>query len=195
MGTFNGTGGTVNVSGTLDNTASTLALTAATGSLNLGGTIENGTVTGSGGAQLIPQGGTLDGVTLGADVTVGSNASLYVEDGLTLDNANVTLATPNYYSSQYLYFVGTQTLGGTGQIVFGGEGSNNTVYAQGGGIKATAATLTIGPNITVQGTEGGTIGGYYPQDSIINQGYDRRRHPGPDRHGRIGCNLDQQRNV
>ena len=35
---------------------------------------------------------------------------------------------------------------------------------------ATAAELTIGPGITVQGTEGGTITGHYSQDSIVNQG-------------------------
>ena len=167
-GTFNATGGTVNITGTLNNTASTLALTAATGSLNFSGTINNGTVTGSGGAQLISAGGTLEGVTLGANVTVPNNTSLYVINGLTLANANVTLASTANYS--YVYFQGTQTLGGTGQIVFGGSYPYDDVYAEGGNTTATAATLTIGPNITVQGTEGGTITGQYSQDGIVNQG-------------------------
>ena len=169
MGTFNGTGGTVNVTGALDNTGSTLVLTAATGSLSFSGTIKNGTVIGSGDAQLIPLGGTLDGVTLGVDLTLSGSSSLFVKDGLTLNNANVMFNNSGYYNS--VFFQGTQTLGGTGQIIFGGGTyPGNIIYAQGGDTVATAATLTIGPNITVQGTDGGTITGQFPQDSIINQG-------------------------
>src|SRR4029078_12151656 len=47
------TGGTIDVTGTLNNTGTVLALAANTGSFNLrGGTLRGGTVTTSGGAQL-----------------------------------------------------------------------------------------------------------------------------------------------
>ena len=59
LGTFNRTGGAVNVTGTLDNTNATLTLDTTTGSWNLaggtikGGVIQNETTTGSGAPQLI----------------------------------------------------------------------------------------------------------------------------------------------
>ena len=53
-GTFSRSGGTVNLTGTLDNTGTTLALDATTGSWNLvGGTLKNGTLSESGGAELV----------------------------------------------------------------------------------------------------------------------------------------------
>ena len=168
LGTFNRTGGTVNLSGTLTNTGTTLNLDATTGSLNLsGGTISGGTITANT-AQLTVSSGTLNGVTLGTNVAVGNGVSLSVTNGLTLNNANVTLESTN--SNTSVNFQGTQTLAGTGQIVFGGSSSANRVYAQGGGSMATAATLTIAPNVSVQGPEGGTVSGYYSQDGIVNQG-------------------------
>ena len=54
----------MNLTGTLNNTGTTLAFTAATGSWNLvGGTITGGTVTETGGAELTftNSGGTLAG--------------------------------------------------------------------------------------------------------------------------------------
>ncbi len=71
LGTFNRTAGTVNLTGTLDNTGTTLALNATTGSWNLvGGTLKNGTLSETGGAKLVgtASGGTLDGVTLNGDL-------------------------------------------------------------------------------------------------------------------------------
>ena len=169
LGTINRTGGTVNLTGTLTNTANTLNLDTTTGSLNLsgGGTITNGTITANV-SQLTVSSGTLNGVTLATNATVANGGSLDAKGGLTLNNANVTLNSTSTYT--YLYFQGTQTLTGTGQIVFGGGYPYNDVYSEGGNTVATAATLTIGPNITVQGTEGGTITGYYSQDSVVNQG-------------------------
>ena len=96
--------------------------------------------------------GTLDGVTLNGDINVGNSSTVDIKDGLTLSNSNVTLG-----NSSSMYFQGTQTLGGTGQIVFGGGSSTGQVYAQGGNSVATAATLTIGPNVTVNGGGGGQI--------------------------------------
>src|SRR5207237_4876350 len=75
LGTLTRSGGTVNLTGALDNTSATLAFTATTGSWNmLGGTLKNGTLTEAGGARLIftNSGGTLDGVTASNDLDLAS---------------------------------------------------------------------------------------------------------------------------
>ena len=86
----------MNLIGTLDNTGTTLALDATTGSWNLlGGTINGGTLSESGGSELVftSSGGTLDGVTADSDLDLASNndAYAYVKNGLTLNNATVLL--------------------------------------------------------------------------------------------------------
>src|SRR6516165_2114412 len=71
LGTFNRSGGTVNLTGTLDNTGTTLAFTATTGSWNLvNGTLLGGTVTEADGAELTftSSGGMLNGVTFNNDL-------------------------------------------------------------------------------------------------------------------------------
>jgi RHS repeat-associated protein len=156
LGTFNSNGGTVNITGTLPNGGSTLALTAATGSLTVGGTIQGGTVNASGSAELIPANGTLDGVTLNGplDLTAG-NTYAVVNNGLTL-NGTAMLG----YQAR-IYFNGTQTLGGTGTVIF-----NNAAY-QGLIASANNMTLTIGAGITIRGgnnqganTYSGSVIGY-----------------------------------
>ncbi len=166
-------GGTVNLTGTLNNAGSTLTLSQ---SWNLsGGTINGGTVAASGVAELVSSGGTLNGVTLAANLAVSYETSLNVENGLTLNGATVTLlgGYNNYpWGVTYatLVFEGTQTLGGTGQVVFAGN-SYNMVYAQGGNSVSTAAVLTIGSGVTVHcGGGGGALQAYYNQDSIVNLG-------------------------
>ena len=110
VGTFHRSGGTVSIVGTLDNTGTTLALDAATGSWSLsGGTIKGGTVTATGGAALLLPGGILDGVTL-ATALFQNTGRLDVKHGLTLSNATLT-------ATGSIYFQGTQTLGGTGQVL------------------------------------------------------------------------------
>ena len=91
LGTFNRTGGMVNLVGTLDNTGTTLALNATTGSWNLsGGILENGSYTAAGGAELVgtSSGGTLNNVAVGGNLDFASNydARAFVENGLTLSN-------------------------------------------------------------------------------------------------------------
>jgi len=98
LGTFNHVGGTVTLDGTLVNTGSTLTLNATTGSWLLNaGTIRGGTVTTSGGAQLIlPVGdnGTLDGVTLDTSLTISNNYTLYVTtNGVVLNSTTITLTS------------------------------------------------------------------------------------------------------
>jgi len=173
LGTISNGGGTLNLTGVLNNTGATLALSdTTTGALNLdGGTITGGTVTSSGSASLVVplnDFATLYGVTLGTPLTVQDGAYVTVENGLTLNNATMTMAASN--SGAVVYFQGSQTLGGDGQVFFGGNGGYNLLYAQGDGTPTGAATLTIGPQITVDGSESGTIAGYYTFDNINIEG-------------------------
>src|ERR1017187_5894757 len=177
LGTVQNSNGVVNLLGTLDNTGSTLTLTPATGSLQLNGAkIRGGTVNGSGGAGLVVVGNsTLDGVTLNANAVVQagnacSSVTLTVTNGLTL-NGTLTLQrtanNSNTDGSGYLSFMGGQTLGGTGQVVFGDTGG--ALYGCHGALylQSTSGTLTIGPGITIHGQRGYVGNASLP---LINQG-------------------------
>jgi hypothetical protein len=161
LGTFTRSGGTVNLTGTLDDTGTSLALDTTTGSWQLnGGTIRNGAVTATAGSALIiPVGSsaTLAGVVLSTDVVVQNLATLTIVNGLTL-NAVLTLASAPNPST--LVFHGTQTLAGNGQVLFGGNNVYNYAYAD-------AGTLTIGPNVIVHGASGTLGNSSLP---LINQG-------------------------
>jgi RHS repeat-associated protein len=173
IGTYTRSGGTINLAGALDNTSSTLALTATTGSWNLagGGDIKNGTVTATGGASLAVTGAsTLDGVTLATDVAVTSS-TLTVLDGLTLSNANLSISGGSGFNSQVI-FSGNQTLGGTGQVLFGGTQNGDFLYIQ--SVSNLQATLTVGAKITIHGGGPGNavIQGFTNngKEFLINQG-------------------------
>ena len=161
--------------GTLNNTGQTLTLNGAGLVLLRGGLITGGVIAGAAGAILrVPDGfnGTLDGVTLGMDVAVDSSASLTVKNGLTMNNAKVTLnSTFNQFAvfPAYIYFDGTQTITGTGEIVFGGN-AQGRFYARGDGTQVGAAVLTIGTQIIVRGVQSGIIEALSSFDRVINQG-------------------------
>ena len=127
LGDLRGSGGRVELDGTLDDTGDALELDGVTGSLVLdSGTILGGTVApGADGAKVIYQGlsGRLDGVIMDADMIVSEVANTYViiQNGLTL-NGTAYLGWTGYYGR--LNFIGTQTLGGTGEVVFSDNGSN-----------------------------------------------------------------------
>lgn len=149
LGTLKNIGGTNFLNGTLVNTNTTFTLTATTGSLLLnGGTIQGGTVAASGGAQLLILGnggysGTLNGVTLNANLTVPDYAYLYVVNNLT-NNAVITVASDGSYSQ--IYFLGTETVSGSGQFLLAGTNPNaNHLRADNGG------TITFGSGITIHG--------------------------------------------
>ena len=106
-----------------------------------GGTILNSTITASGGAQLIGTSGTLDGVTLNGNLAVSNNSSVAVQNGLTLaGGATVTLGS---IGNNTLLSIkpGTQTIGGTGQIVMSGSASTNYINL---GENTGPTTLTLG---------------------------------------------------
>jgi RHS repeat-associated protein len=158
--TYSYTGGTVNLTGILDNTNSTLTLGSNTGVWTLNGTILGGTIAGDSGTWLKLYYGTLDGVVLNVDTTVSAAVSPTVKNGLTL---NSTLSVP-YDSASHLYFTGSQNLTGTGEIVVGW---NAAVYVSGTS-STSPATLTVGAGISIHGE--GLITGGYTGDSLVNGG-------------------------
>lgn len=186
LGTFNRNGGTVNLTGILDNTNSTMALNAATGSWNLeGGTLKGGVLNESDGARLVVMGfgcdgrpNTLDGVTVNGDLDLSQysyGASLTVKNGLVL-NGNAYLGDANGTTYGEMNFgeyghTGSQTLSGTANVVFGGRlpSVSYDVHANGLYNRAQGGTLTLGSEVTIHGKNGEIL--YYGSDSsLVNQG-------------------------
>ena len=174
LGTVDSTSRGVYLSGTLNNTNSTLTLNPAMGWVLSGGTVQGGAITMVGGGSFIVQSGTLDGVTVNGVLDVGNSyngAELAVSDGLVL-NGTALVGNPtngNYYGS--IEFVGNQALEGNGTVVFG---SDPIPSADALWLAESGTTLVIGPGITVRG-QNGTLGysGSYngPQNvSVVNQG-------------------------
>ncbi len=159
LGTLTTTGATVNIVGTLTNTGSTLTLSNTSGTWRLlGGTIDGGTVATTGTSALFAttSGGTLaNGVTLNGtlDVTSANSTHVAVTGGLTLGNGAVLQVGSNAGVFGYVSFNGgTQTLGGSGSVLFGSSTANTLWTGQ-----STGTKLTIGPNVLVHG-QGGVIG-------------------------------------
>ena len=172
LGTFTRAGGagTVNLTGIFTN-AGTFTFDDDVGVVRFSGStgeIIGGTLLQSGAGDLqVPGGqtGRLDGVTLGLDLDVATNGNLILENGLTFSGgAAVTLENTSAIQFADLVVVGTQTLGGTGEVRFGGTNNRNRIFQSG------TTTWTVGPNVTIGGTsstEGGTIGSF---EQINNQG-------------------------
>ena len=168
---FGGTG-TLELTGTLDNVGTTLDLNSTGLSWYLdGGTISGGTIDVTNGATLVgtTSGGTLSGVTLDGTLDLATNfgAGVGITDGLTL-GGTIDLGSADGSTEDAIYFVGAQTLSGTGSIVLGGALGNMINTASSGG---TSGTLTIGPGITINGSSGSI--GYDPNGTetpLINQG-------------------------
>jgi len=179
---FNRNGGTVNLTGTLDNRSDTLELNATTGSLTLkGGTISGGTLNTADGAELTVtshDNNLLDGVTVNGDLYLStSSAQVKIEGGTTFANAHLS----GNYSE--IGFAPGQTL--TGNILLEGTDSNYRYVSMNG----TSGTLTIGPagsiktaagfggigyvGVNAYGTYGGTM-------TLVNQGLISAEASGPD---------------
>ena len=164
LGTINGAPDTVNITGTLTNDG-TLALTDTTGSWVLaGGTINGGTITTSGNAELIgqSQNSVLNGVTLAGTLelmTAGVTLGPTVTGGLTLQQGLIKIP------DAALIFAGSQTLAGTGEVDFTTLDRTGALYAKPGN------TLTIAAGITVHGGTG-FLGGddFGPGGTIDNEG-------------------------
>ena len=160
VGNITGTGTTV-IDGTLDNTGQVIDLSLlAPGSLELAtpGRVIGGTVQGSSLTVQPFQTFTLEGVTLGSDVTVERGGNLDVEGGLTLAGAVITLAGDN--NASRLRFEGpvaqVSMFDGTGEVRFGGTTTASTVREV--LVSSSQHGLTVGPNITIgSSTAGGRI--------------------------------------
>ena len=154
------------------NSGNTLALTGP-GTFTSSGTIQGGTISVAVGT-LLSESGTLDGATVDGNWEVVSDNAVSVLDGLTI---NGTLTLGDSSTVGYLNFSGSQTLGGTGAVVFGSTTYRTYYYGYTyyNGLFVTTAgdTLTIGPSVTVSGSKAyigyasyeGSAGG-----NVINQG-------------------------
>ena len=177
LGTLNRTNGTVNLTGTLNNTNTTLTLNALTGSWVLnGGTVQGGTIAPTNGASFTVSGGTLNGVTVNGNWDVGASvngASLTVLDGLT-NNGTLQVGNPTNQWYGVVSFSGTQTLSGSGTVVFGNEYANYNCAENALRLTTGGTTLTIGSGITVRGQYGqigySTCIGGPANVSVVNQG-------------------------
>lgn len=144
VGSMTRDGGTVVLSGVLNNQGSTLALDAQTGSWQLSGTVSGGLVTGAGGASLVAIGGLLTGVELACDVLITNGQNLRIGGNLVL-NASITVNSTGTLT--YLNFVsGTQQVDGGGQIVLAGH--SNAVLRIG---SQSSSTVTVSQGISIRG--------------------------------------------
>ena len=137
-----GTAGTVNLSGTLTNTGTTLTLDTLNngfGTWNLGGgTLSGGTLVTTNSAVLqcvLPNTGTLNAVTIAANSDFIANfGHVTVTGGLTV-NGRVTVSGDG---NRGLYFTGTQTVDGTGEIKLAGDNLQ---------LNQEGMTLTVGAEL------------------------------------------------
>ncbi len=136
---FELTGGTLDVAGVVEG-GTVLQLK--------GGTLANATVDGATNV-LVSSSGSLRSVTINSVLNlayVASAVSIY--EGLTL-NGVAYLGTPSSSGALGdLVFDGTQTLDGTGTVVFGGAPGNDIR------VVSSNTTLTIAPGITIKGKYG-----------------------------------------
>jgi hypothetical protein len=155
--------------GVLSNTGSTLYVDGAAGPIILyGGTVVGGSVASSLSTNqwLINQ-GTLDGVTLASDVNLSDYATVAVKNGLTLNSAHFLL----HGQSSTFQLVGTQTLGGTGEIVFDTAPLLRTSPPNQFPVisPSSGSTLSIATGVTIRtGAGPGQIGS--TNATIINNG-------------------------
>ncbi|HZZ42211.1 MAG TPA: dockerin type I repeat-containing protein [Tepidisphaeraceae bacterium] len=181
IGTLNASSATVQLNGLLNNTGSNLVLSPDFfGSLTVTsfGEISGGTVTTTGGSQLIigdlssytgnPRIPVLSGVTLAGDAVITGPApyGISIDYGLHLNNSTLRFTGSN----SLLVNLGQNAnpvVDGTGQIIFDGGGS----YTLAPGL---TAGMTFGPGISISTASGGGIvgGGTLPlliQGSVLAQ--------------------------
>ncbi|MCX5659959.1 MAG: hypothetical protein NTW19_09595 [Planctomycetota bacterium] len=172
-GHFTRTGGTVNVSGALNNAGKTIALNAALGSWNLVGvTITGGTINASAGSMLVATAtdATFDGLTLNGDLDIAANhqAAVDIKNTVTV-NGKISVGNLAGTTRGILEFGGAALTGGTlagnAEVLFGGHASNLIINYN----NTAPATATLGPNVVVHG-KNGQINNNYAGGNIVNQG-------------------------
>jgi hypothetical protein len=174
----------VSLTGTFDNTGTTLIVDPGNSIVGLsnGGTIKNGTVSANDPSKSLSiVGGTLDGVTLavGARQTGQSGLPVKVRNGLTLvGGTSYSLAMSGQLpfggfgglpEVASLLFNGTQTLSGSGELVFDVSTSLTLNKPPAIVLPTSGSTLTFGPGITLRtGAGGGELG--IVGATIVNDG-------------------------
>ena len=150
---FTLSGGTLTVSTTVKDT-STFSLA--------GGTLASANFLA--GTTITVSGGGLDGVTLDGnlDMTHGNGSRLNVTNGLVL-NGTASVGAANGSTWGGIYFYGTQTVGGTGDILLGGLGLNLLA------IQTSGTTVTFGSGLTVHGKVGELLA-QYADSAFVNDG-------------------------
>ena len=179
LGTLTHTAGTVNITGTLDNTGATLNLGTGTGpgtlTLASGGTIKNGTIVAATGIGVTGSGGTLDGVTYQGILDLSpTSASVFIKDGFTGGSGGATINLTGASSS--LYSVGTETLDNA-TINFGNSGNYSYLRNYD---TSSSQVLTLGANLIIDHV------GTYAQ---LDDSYDSRAGSGIVNDGTINANL------
>jgi len=130
------------------------------------GTVRNATMGSADGSELlVTRNTTLDNVVLDANLRFSSGAelTLTVRNGLVLNGILTIASTSTSGRALTVAFAGTQTLSGTGTVVFGTTAKNR--------IRASSSSdvLTIGPGISIRADSGrGTVG--ISSADLVNQG-------------------------
>lgn len=144
------TGAILNLTGGSITDPTTLDAPTGDSHFNLaGGTLSGATVSAGSIVFVSSSGGTLDGVTLAGTLDLTTNVSARVTGGLTLNGGTVLLGSSTGNYGVLSFDGGSQTLGGTGTVVFGTSFSD---FLQAGPTSGSA--LTIGPNVLVRGATG-----------------------------------------
>jgi len=129
------------------------------------GTVRNATMGSADGSELlVTRNTTLDNVVLDANLrfSSGSELTLTVRSGLVLNGILTIASTSTSGRDLTLEFVGSQTLSGTGTVVFGTT-ARNQIRASG-----TSDVLTIGAGITIRADNGSGYVGLSRR--LVNQG-------------------------
>ncbi|RLS51773.1 MAG: hypothetical protein DWH87_00005, partial [Planctomycetota bacterium] len=171
------TGG-IRIRGTLDNTGAVLRIGSGAALPEewelAGGTIVGGRIESGGNSRFnVSNGqgsGALEGVTLATDMAIFSE-TVTIRGGLTLDGAAIRVGTQLgeqglYMPSELRFEGGTQSIDGTGEIIFGAY--SQTIRLSGSG--AEGETLTVGPGITIHGNSGTISGLSSAPIELVNQG-------------------------
>jgi hypothetical protein len=158
-------GSRIEIAGEIDSAGDTITLEPGAGGEFVldGGAIRNAIVAGTGTLDANQGAGALENVTLGANLRLGVDSIVTVTGGMTLNGvATVGAGSATASVPARLEFSGTQTVDGSGEIIFVGENSSEAFVRPVG-----VSTVTFGPSTTIQGGRG-TLGG--PGGTVVVQG-------------------------
>jgi len=165
--------GSFTMSGATFSNGGTITLGLSNFRISGSNTISGGVLSSSGGGQYIINSGlnigNFNNVTIDSTATliIQERGSLNINGGLVLDGSILMQSTSTSGVFTNINALSTQTISGTGSIVFDGSGNNNQII-----VGADSSTLTIGAGITIEtGVGNGTVGTQSGTNrNIINQG-------------------------